>query len=149
MEFNENDKFVPNIALKELIENDAHLTDRVRDFKREIKKSYQESVRMNLQLAEKISNYSMKIFNHFQEVRRTIDLHRENEMFSTSHDLIDDVALSMIAETKRHEQSLPNNKHLNRLIYFKIQPEQDNLDVQLRDPLLNYESFSKFNKSNT
>ena len=81
--------------------------------------------------------FDLEVYEHFQEIRRQIDLNREREEFNSNRDKIDDISLEMIDRTKTFEilygQSL--NQKLENLLKYEI--KFINLEETINELFLN------------
>ena len=59
---------------------------------------------------DSFTNFKLELHEHFQEIRRKIDLHRESEQFISKKDQIDNIALEMIVKTKTAERTLTESR---------------------------------------
>ena len=94
----DENEFKPNEIAQNLIEKEMHLTDTEKAIKKLCENFFNEGLRLNEELEINKRVFTLKCFEHFQEIRRKIDLQREelkNE--------IDNIALAMIDQTKEFE----------------------------------------------
>jgi hypothetical protein len=114
-DLDDND-FKPNEIVQNLIEKEMHLTEAEKAIKKISQTSLNEGLRLNDEHEDNKRILTLKCFEHFQEIRRKIDLQREelkNE--------IDKVALAMIDRTKEFELFFmkrlePNEERATKLI---------------------------------
>jgi hypothetical protein len=78
--------------------------------------------------------------NHFQEIRRKIDVQREE-----LKDQIDKIALTMIDEIKEMEQKYSTNSNEFKVDVFDFDKEKKLLDETFRDVNLSIESIKELN----
>jgi len=88
------------------------------------------------ELSQSQSGFELEFFDHFQEIRRGIDIHRENAHFQRFKAKIDDISLGMIDRThdfeKRYFTSLIN------VLKQQMQPIQiGSIDVEEETQKLN------------
>jgi hypothetical protein len=88
------------------------------------------------ELSQSQSGFELEFFDHFQEIRRGIDIHRENAHFQRFKAKIDDIFLGMIDLThdfeKRYFTSLIN------VLKQQMQPIQiGSIDVEEETQKLN------------
>ena len=89
-----------NKKLKSLIDKEAHLSDTEKDLKCLLEQSIKDKYEKLLDLEERKNEAILESHNHFQEIRRKIDLQREE-----LKDEIDKISLAMIEQTKAIEAS--------------------------------------------
>jgi hypothetical protein len=94
----DENEFKKNLIAQNLIEKEMHLTDIEKTIKHLREKSLNEGIRLNEELENNKRIFAIKCFEHFQEIRRKIDLQREE-----LKDEIDKIALAMIDQTKEFE----------------------------------------------
>jgi hypothetical protein len=96
-EVKDND-FKSSNFLKKLLDNHDYLSDE--EFG--LKKKIEESIRTLFQMYEELTlikiTLDLDVHNHFQEIPRNIDLHREK-----LKEIIDDIYMEMIEKTKKFE----------------------------------------------
>ena len=96
----ENVTFKSNKLVNDLIEKEVYMSDEAKELKHSLSKSFSLIHGLN----EKFSDESqrgglvLKVFNHFQDIKRKIDLQREE-----LKEKIDQIALGMIDRTKEME----------------------------------------------
>ena len=94
----DDNEFKPNEIAQNLIEKEIYLTETEKAIKNLSENFFNEGSRLNEELENNKRVFTLKCFEHFQEIRRKIDLQREelkNE--------IDKIALAMIDQTKEFE----------------------------------------------
>ena len=94
----DGNEFKPNDIVQNLIEKEMHLTEAVKTIKNIGKTFFNEAFGLNEELEDNKRISALKCFEHFQEIRRKIDLQREE----LKHE-IDKIALAMIDQTKKYE----------------------------------------------
>jgi hypothetical protein len=94
-------EFKSNNELKNLIESRSYL----RSIELKLKQKLEELIRKFFQIYDEfIQNKSIlefDVFEHFQEMRFQIDLHRA--MLKEKNDEIDEIAMAMINDTEKYE----------------------------------------------
>jgi hypothetical protein len=113
---NENE-FKPNEIAQNLIEKEMHLTEVEKTLKNLCEKSLKEVIRLNDEHENDKQSLILKCYEHFQEIRRKIDLQREE-----LKDEIDKIALAMIDRTKDFE-----------LLFMKQLEPQDEITLEERE----------------
>jgi hypothetical protein len=102
-----NDDFKSNNLVAKQIEDEIYLTENEKNLKHQIEDSYKVILDLNEQLHEAKLSVDLKCFEHFQEIRRLIDLHREESMLTnenTSDELVK-VSLDMIDKAHKMEEA--------------------------------------------
>jgi len=94
----DENEFKPNKIVQSLIEKEMHLTEAEKAIKKLSENFFNEGLRLNEELENNKRMFSLKCFEYFQEIRRKIDLQRDQ-----LKDEIDKIALSMIDQTKEFE----------------------------------------------
>jgi hypothetical protein len=92
------DEFRSNKNLKKLLEKQSYLSEEEKSLKKELEETIRKFFQIYddfVPLREKVDS---DVYNHFQEIRFQIDEQREE-----LKKRIDDIALAMIAETKKYE----------------------------------------------
>ena len=118
--------------------------------KKQIEDGFKCFYQIQKELMQSKNELALQCFDHFQELRRQIDLHRE-ESKEKINDIqlknkIDDIALDMIDKTKVCEASYSNMPYFN--VSFKTIDENVNeLNEIFRDPKLSLEQIKEI-KSN-
>ena len=100
-----------NKALQNLIQKELFLSDAEKSKKKSLEESIQNFSQLNEQLQESKNIFELQSHNHFQEIRRKIDIQREE-----LKDKIDQIALKMIDELKLIEDT-----YSNRIREFKVE----------------------------
>jgi len=92
-------------------------------------------------LRDSFAHFELECHECFQEIRRQIDLHREQEAFDSIRDHVDAIALDMIDRTKDFEKCYFKrlNEKLQRLFQYNIErinsaEEMVQVNEMLRDP---------------
>ena len=73
----DDNEFKPNEIAKNLIEKDIYLTEAEKAIKKLSEAFFNEGLRLNEELENSKRIFTLKCFEHFQEIRRKIDLQRE------------------------------------------------------------------------
>ena len=134
----------PNKAMQKLLDSEIYLSEE----EKSLKYSLDEFIVILHHLSDEYQQTKLKLnlecHEHFQEIRRLIDIHREQIKIK-----IDDLALAMIDQTKVFESSFekslrikfeneteetPNNK-------LNLDEERKDLEAKFRDPNLLIESI--------
>ena len=89
-----------NKALQNLIQKELFLSDAEKSKKKSLEESIQKFSQLNEQLQESKNTFELQCHNHFQEIRRKIEVQREE-----LKDQIDKMSLKMIDELKAIEES--------------------------------------------
>jgi hypothetical protein len=125
----DENEFKTNEIVKNLIEKDMHLTEAEKNLKQFIEKSFNEGIRLNEELENNKRIFTLKCFEHFQEIRRKIDLQREE-----LKDEIDKIALAMIAQTKEFEKFFLERLEPEDGIATSLTADFEQLNEDFRDP---------------
>jgi hypothetical protein len=102
-----NDDFKSNNLVAKQIEDEIYLTEHEKNLKQQVEDSYQVILHLSEQLHEAKLSIDLKCFEHFQEIRRLIDLHREESMLNNENisDELSNVSLDMIDKTDKMEEA--------------------------------------------
>ena len=150
------DMFALNHVVNDLINDEMFLSENERNLKAKIQNSFVKLNKLNNELDETqqtFRNFEMEFYEHFQEIRRQIDLHREEEQFLLNKEKIDSIALDMIYKTIEFQR--PYFQRLNKIvveflqfkiIQINIEDESKQLNETFRDPNLSLDSINKMNK---
>jgi hypothetical protein len=125
----DENEFKPNEIVQNLIEKEMHLTEAEKAIKKLCEESLDEGIRLNDEHQDNKSVLMLKSFEHFQEIRRKIDLQREelkNE--------IDKIALAMIEQTKEFEMFFMKRLEPNREIASEYTTELEFVNEAFREP---------------
>ena len=99
---------------------------------------------------ETFRHFDVESHEHFQEIRRQIDIHREGDKYNASRTQIDAIALDMIEQTKKFESK--NFKCMNEIVKENLLVNVTPIDVDKetralnelhRDPLLQIDTIKK------
>ena len=132
---NEN-SFVTNIVVANLVKDENFLSSDEHHCKQSIVELFSSFEQFLDELSQSQSGFELEFFDHFQEIRRGIDIHRENAHFQRFKAKIDDISLGMIDRThgfeKRYFTSLIN------VLKQQMQPIQiGSIDVEEETQKLN------------
>jgi hypothetical protein len=126
----DENEFKPNEIVQNLIEKEMHLTEAEKTIKKLNETFLNEGLRLNEELENNKRVFALKSFEHFQEIRRKIDLQREelkNE--------IDKIALAMIDQTKEFEKFFMKRLEPREEIALKLTSDLKKLaNETFRDP---------------
>ena len=138
------DMFALNHVVNDLINDEMFLSENERNLKTQIQNSFVKLNELNRELDETkqtFGNFEMEFYEHFQEIRRQIDLHREEEQFLLNKEKIDSKALEMIDKTIEFQR--PYFQRLNKIVaeflqfkimHINIEDESKQLNETFRDP---------------
>jgi hypothetical protein len=125
----DDNEFKPNEIAQNLIEKEIYLTDTEKAIKKLIENFFNEGLRLNEELENNKRVFTLKCFEHFQEIRRKIDLQREelkNE--------IDKIALAMIDQTKEFEMFFMKRLEPKEDMSSKLTSNFKQSNEMFRDP---------------
>ena len=140
----DNEFIRPIKVIKSLIDKEMFLSENEKVLKKSIETSLNDFYNLYAEFMKFKSSLDLTCFNHFQEIRRKIDLQREE-----LKQQIDKIALSMIEQTKKFEskyaKSLKENvENISNLFARNtLQIEQKNLNETFRDPTLTLDAIQK------
>jgi hypothetical protein len=144
-EFNvKSDEFRANKFMKQLIDDKVYLSDE----EISLKKTLDEAIKVFYETYEEFivnkNKLDLECHNHFQEIRRSLDIHREEVK-----EKIDEIYLEMIERTKTFEscylKSL-DEKLTSTLKTYEtksVETELNEINEKLRDPNVLIESLIK------
>ena len=89
--------------MQKLIINERYLSDEEKSFEEHLEQALRDFLDLNEQLQDAKNSFDSDCHNHFQEIRRKIDVQREE-----LKDQIDKIALAMIVEIKAVEETYAN-----------------------------------------
>ena len=135
-EVKDNQLIRPSKAMQKLIENERYLSDEEKSIKRQFEQSLRDFLNLNEQLQDVKNSFDLDCHNHFQEIRRKIDVQREE-----LKDKIDKIALAMIEQTNEMEQKHSANLNEFKVEIFDFGKEQKILNETFRDVNLSIESI--------
>jgi hypothetical protein len=124
--------------MQNLIENEHYLSDEEKSLKRQLEQALRDFHDLNEQLQDAKNSFDLDCHNHFQEIRRKIDVQREE-----LKDQIDKIALVMIEQTKKMEQKHLTNSNKFKVDVFDFELEKKLLDETFRDVNLSIESIKE------
>jgi hypothetical protein len=137
-------QFMPNYVVKNLIDDHDFLSLEEKCLRDEIEESYASLNELNehfQQLHETFQTFELEFHEHFQEIRRQIDIHREEDKINSINNKKEDVCLSMIDRIKVFEKENFHkfNKLIEDALTYKMVPlnlevESLNLRELFRDP---------------
>ena len=137
-EVKDNKMIRPSKVLQKLIENERYLSDEEKSLKRQLEQALRDFLDLNEQLQDAKNSFDLDCHNHFQEIRRKIDVQREE-----LKDQIDKIALAMIEQTKEMEQKHLTNSNKFKVDVFDFEKEKKLLDETFRDVNLSIESIKE------
>jgi hypothetical protein len=129
-EVKDNQMIRSNKALLMIIQNERFLSDAEKSMKKSLEDSIENLFQLNEQLQESKNIFDLDCYNHFQEIRRKIDVQREELKVQ-----IDKISLTMIDQIKKIEIS-----YAIRIKEFKV----DAYDLEKEKKILN-ETFRDVN----
>jgi exonuclease VII large subunit len=134
----DNQLIRPSKAMQKLIENERYLSDEEKSLKKQLEQALRDFLNLNEQLQDAKNSFDLDCHNHFQEIRRKIDVQREE-----LKDQIDKIALAMIEQTKEMEQKHLTNSNKFKVDVFDFEKEKKILDETFRDVNLSIESIKE------
>jgi hypothetical protein len=140
---NEN-SFVTNFVVANLVKDENFLSQDEYDCKQSIIELFSKFEQCLDELSQAQSVFELEFFEHFQEIRRCIDIHRENASFQRFKPKIDEISLSMIDRTRDFEKRY--FKSLNNVIKQQIQPQNPNVSIEVQEETQKLNEF--FRQSN-
>jgi hypothetical protein len=102
-----SNEFKSNNLVAKQIEDEIFLSENEKKLKQKIEDSFRIIHHLNEQLYERKVSADLNSFEHFQEIRRLIDLHREESILNNNgneNDNLNKVSLDMIDKTLKMEQ---------------------------------------------
>jgi hypothetical protein len=127
-EVKDNQMIRSNTTVKKLILNERFLNDEEKSKKNYMEHSIENLSQLNEQLQESKSNFELDCYNHFQEIRRQIDIQREE-----LKDKIDKLSLAMIDELKTIEETYANKIKEFQVESYDLEEEKKILNERFRD----------------
>jgi hypothetical protein len=127
-EVKNNQMIRSNKALQNLIQKELFLSDAEKTKKKSLEKSLRDFFNLNEQLQESKNIFELDCYNHFQEVRRKIDVQREE-----LKDQIDKISLTMIDQIKTIEISYAIRIKEFKVEAFDLDKEKKILNETFRD----------------
>ena len=140
-------KFKPNKTIENLLSQGVHLSDEEKALKQQIEQEIDEFYKLCDELREKNALIEVEVYDHFVEVRRKIDIRREE-----TKSRIDDIYMEMIDLAKQVEAQYMDhlkkqvNKALVRSGHDSLEKENEQLDEKFRDPNLLVDSVKAMKK---
>ena len=141
---NNNNHIVRVQILQEILREKCFLSNEEKECQSKLAKSFTLLNQLNREFdeyKESFAIFEMEFYENFQEIRRQIDIHRENEDFNSSRTKIDNIALDMIDRTKAHETpyySCLNENIKEACLYqtksINVDDEKKKLEEMFRDP---------------
>jgi hypothetical protein len=150
-EFNlkDNDLIRENKLAKSLIEKEVYLDEEESSLKKSLNQSFKTFSILCEQFQQTKNSFELDFHNHFQEVRRKIDLQREE-----LKDKIDKVALQMIEQTKIIEAKykIEQKQKYDSVMFHKNkkstkEQEFKDLEEKFRQPKLSLQSLKQLQVS--
>jgi hypothetical protein len=117
-----------NKALQNLIQKELFLSDAEKSKKKSLEESIRNFSQLNEQLQESKNIFELQSHNHFQEIRRNIEMQREE-----LKDKIDQIALKMIDELKLIEDTYSIRMREFKVEAFDLEKEKKSLNETFRD----------------
>ena len=131
-----------NKLAKSLIEKEVYLDAEESSLKKSLKESIETFFTLCEQFQQTKDSFELDFHNHFQEVRRKIDLQREE-----LKDKIDKVALQMIEQTKKCEAEYLKSLKASLLSSFdhskSLDKELEEIEELFRNPNLLIQSIKE------
>jgi hypothetical protein len=115
-------EFKSNEALFQLIESQSHLSDEETNLKKDLEISIRKFFDSYDEFLQNKSILESDVFDHFHEMRFQIDEQREE-----LKKRIDDIALAMIDETKKHQEKYLRDLKVSFSSFDGIQSLEDKL----------------------
>ena len=137
-EIKENEMIRSNTAMQKLINNERFLSDEEKTLENSLKESLQNFFNLNEQLQKTKNSFDLDTHNHFVEMRRKIDVHREE-----LKNKIDTISLTMIDQVKAIEASYANSLNGFRVEEINMDLERHNLSEIFRDVNLSIDSLKQ------
>ena len=133
-----NSSFYPNEIIKKIIELNIHLNEEQKTTKQTVSKMLSNCDTLLKEFNSNQANFEIKISKIFDQIRRKIDLHREE-----LKNKIDDIALEMIRKTKEKEKNLLNDLNIanSNIINSGVEEEVKSLLDELRKPNMIFENI--------
>jgi hypothetical protein len=144
-----------NKLLKYQLDTNEYLTLEEREFKQRQEKIIDEIQALNVQLVEKIREFSLYQANHFEAIRCDIDIRREiliqdflkqneslDNVYRESEDLIKQIEIVELEFRKNFQQNVQPY-----LVKINSDEQSQDLIELLRDPYLNIKSLNNFEKN--
>jgi hypothetical protein len=129
-----DDEFRSNKTLRKLIEKQSYFSGEELSLKQKLEDSIRKFFVLLDEFNQNRTNLDMDVFNRFQEIRFQIDEQREE-----LKKRIDDIALKMIDETKKHEEKYLQDlkeKLFETESFASLEKELNELEDTFRNPNL-------------
>ena len=137
-EVKDNQMIRPNETMQKLIENENYFSDDEKSLKNQLEQSLRDFLDLHEQFHEVKNSIDSNCGNHFQEIRRKIDVQREE-----LKDQIDKIYIYMVDQLKELEQKYSNSLNAFKVESFDFDKAQTILNETFRDVNLSAESIKK------
>ena len=130
--------------MRKLIESESYLTEKELSLKHEIEISIRKFFEFYDEFNQKKTQLESDVFEHFREMRFKIDEHREE-----LKKRIDDIALAMIDETKKHQEKYLRDlkERLSSFDHCKsLEHDLNEIEETFRHPNLLIETIKEMQK---
>jgi hypothetical protein len=127
-EVKDNQMIRSNKALHMLIQKEQFLSDAEKLMKKSLEESIQNFFQLNEQLRESKNIFDLDCHNHFQEIRRKIDVQREE-----LKDQIDKISFKMLDELKLIEETYSIRIKEFQVETYDLEKEKNILNETFRD----------------
>jgi hypothetical protein len=127
-EVKNNQMIRSNKSFQMLIQKELFLSDAEKVMKKSLEDSIENFFQLNEQLQESKNIFDLDCHNHFQEIRRKIDVQREE-----LKDQIDKISLAMIDELKAIEESYSIRIKEFKVEAYDLEKEKNILNETFRD----------------
>jgi hypothetical protein len=127
-EVKDNQMLRSNTTVQKLISNERFLSYEEKSKKKSLEDSIENFSQLNEQLQESKNIFDLDCHNHFQEIRRKIDVQREE-----LKDQIDKISLAMIDELKLIEATYSNRIKEFHVVVYDLEKEKNILNETFRD----------------
>ena len=142
IEYNLNEiEFKINILVEKMLGQGVHLTKEEKDFKLHIGQSIAENHRLANEAREKKSSLEVDIYDHFVEVRRGLDIRREEA--KAQIDIIYMQMINMAKETEARYIDYLKATLVQSVLSDSLDKERNALEEKFRDPHLKVESVKE------
>jgi hypothetical protein len=137
-EVKDNEMIRSNTTVQKLIQNERFLSETEKSKKKSLDDSIENLFQLNEQLQESKNIFDLDCYNHFQEVRRKIDVQREE-----LKDQIDKLSSKMLDELKAIEETYSNRIKEFKVEACDLEKEKNILNETFRDLNLLISSINK------
>jgi hypothetical protein len=127
-EVKNNQMIRPNKSFQMLIQKELFLSDAEKVMKKSLEDTIENFYQLSEQLQESKNIFDLDCHNHFQEIRRKIDVQREE-----LKDQIDKISLAMIDELKAIEESYSIRIKEFKVEAYDLEKEKNILNETFRD----------------